>query len=83
MFIGSLSVCTIKSYGEILFSNSKGPIRYVSPNNHECQTRPTLANINSDETLFYPLTVSVNKCGERGNTIDFPYVQVCVPNKEV
>ena len=39
--------------------------------------------LNSDETLFYPFTVSVNKCGERGNTIDFPYVQVCVPNKEV
>ena len=37
--------------------------------------------LNSDETLFYPLTVSVNKCGERGNTIDFPYVQVRVPNK--
>ena len=45
MFIGSLSVSPMKSYGEILFSNSKGPIRYVSPNNHECQTRPTLANI--------------------------------------
>ena len=45
MFIGSLSVCTIKSYGEILFSNSKGPIRCVSLNNHKCQTSPTLAKL--------------------------------------
>ena len=27
MFIGSLSVCTIESFGESLVSNSKGPIK--------------------------------------------------------
>ena len=34
-------------------------------------------DINSDETLFYPSIVSVNKC----NTISYPYARVCVPNK--
>ena len=81
MFIGSLSVSPMKSYGEILFSNSKGPIRYVSPNNHECQTRPTLANINSDETIFYQFTVSDNKYGGSCNTVVNPFVRVWLPNE--
>ena len=32
-------------------------------------------------TLFYPYTVSVNKCGGSWNTIDIPYDQVGVLNK--
>ena len=31
--------------------------------------------------LFYPFSVSINKCGGSCNTIDDPYVSVCVPNK--
>ena len=46
-----------------------------------CQTRPTIVNTNSDETLFYPLTVSVNKYGRICNTIDNPYARVCVLQK--
>ena len=55
MFIGLLSICIIGSFGELLGSNSKGPIRCVSLNNHACQARPTFVNINSDETLFIHL----------------------------
>ena len=48
----------------------------------QCQTRTILVDMNSNETLFYPFTVSVTfKCGESCNTIDDPYAQVCVPNK--
>ena len=32
-------------------------------------------------TLFYPYTVSVNKCGGSWNTIDDRYAQVCVLTK--
>ena len=59
MFIGLLSVCTIESFGESLVSNSI--IRCASLNNNPSQTRPTLININSDETLFNPFIVSVVK----------------------
>ena len=45
------------------------------------QTRLTLLNINSDETLFYPFTLSVIKREGSLNTIDDPCVWVCVPNK--
>ena len=49
---GLLNVCTLECFDETLVSNSKGPIKCVSLNNHSCQTKPTLVNINSDETLF-------------------------------
>ena len=52
-----------------------------SLNNQPCQARPTVANINSDETLFYPFTIIVNKCGGGCNAIDDPYAPFCVPNK--
>ena len=75
MFIGLLSVCTIGSFGESLVSNSKGPIKCVTLNNRPCHAIPTLVNINSDGTLFYPFTVSVNKCGGNSNIIDDPYLE--------
>ena len=53
MFVELLSVCTIVSFGNSLALNSKGPIKCASLNNQPCQARPTLVNINSDETLFF------------------------------
>ena len=58
------------SFGASLASNYKEPIKYISLNN---QARPTIVNINYDETRFYPFTVSVNKCVGSRNTIDDPY----------
>ena len=81
MFLGLLNLCTIESFGESLVSNSKGPTKCVSFHNHPCQATLTLVNINSDETLFYPFTVSVKKCGGSCNTIDDPYDRACVSNK--
>ena len=56
-------------------------MKCVSLNNRSCQARPTLFDINSDETDFYPFIVSVNKYGGSFNTIGDPYTRVCVPNK--
>ena len=55
--------------------------KFLSLNNQACQARPTLADINANETLFYPFTVSLNKCGGYCSNIDDPYARVCVPNK--
>ena len=50
-------------------------------NNQPCKSKPTLANINSDETIFYQFTVSVNKYGGSCNTVVNPYVRVFLPNE--
>ena len=48
-----LSTCKIESFRKSLVSNSKGPTEFL--NNQPCKTRPTLVNINSDETLFFSI----------------------------
>ena len=69
MFNELLSACATGSFGESLVPNLKRPIKCVQKKNHPCKARPTLVDINSYETLFYPFTVSVKKCGGRCNTI--------------
>ena len=78
MFIGLLRVCTFARFSRSLPHNYKKPIKCVSLKNHPCQTRKTLVNINSEGTLFYSFTVSVNESGGSYNTIDDPYARVCV-----
>ena len=55
MLIGLLSVYKIGSFGESLVSTLKGIMKYVSLNNHPRQARPTLVNINFNETIFFHL----------------------------
>ena len=70
-----------RRFGGSLDYNSKIPKKCVSLDNRPCQTRPTLANVNSNQPLFYAFTVSAQKCGGSCNTIDDPYSRLCVPNK--
>ena len=51
---------------------------WIFLSNQLCKPRPTIANINSDKTIFYPFTVSVNNCGGSCKTIDDLYDQVCL-----
>ena len=81
MFIGLLRISTAVIFDRPSDSNSEGRLKCVTLNNRPCQTRSRLVSINSSETLFYPFTVSVNKCGESCNTIDDPYARVCARNK--
>ena len=73
MFIRLLSAFKIESFSKSMAFYWKGPIKYASQNSQQCKDRPTIVNINSNETFFYQLTVSVNKCGGTCNTIDDPY----------
>ena len=60
MFIGLLSACKTASLDESLASNSEKFIKDISLNNRPCQARPTLVNINSNEPLYSPFTVSAH-----------------------
>ena len=48
-----LSAGTLGIFGKSLAFNSKVTLKLVSLNNEPCQTRPTVVNIDSDETLFF------------------------------
>ena len=44
----------------------------------KCKVRPAIMNINSNEPVFYPYSVLVNKCNGSCNDINDPYSQLCV-----
>ena len=38
------------------------PLKCVSMNNQDCKIRSQILNSNSNEPLFYPYSVEINKC---------------------
>ena len=54
-------------------------LRCVSINNQECRTRQDVVNINSNQTLYYPYSILVNKCSGTCNNINYPFAKLCVP----
>ena len=52
----------------------------VSMNNQECKVRPKIADINSNNPMFYPFSIKVNYCSGNCNNINDPYAKICVPD---
>ena len=48
-------------------------LKCVSMSNQECKVRHAIMNINSNEPLFYPYSIVVNKCRGSCNDINNPY----------
>ena len=45
----------------------------VSMNNQECKIRTEIINLNTNEPLFYPYSIKINKFKGSCNTINDPY----------
>ena len=56
------------------------PLKCVSVSNQECNVRPTIMNINSNEPLFYSYSILVNKCSSSYNNVNDPYAKLCIPD---
>ena len=52
----------------------------VSMNNQKCKRRSEIINVNTNEPMFYPHNITINKFRGRCNTINDPYVKLCVPD---
>ena len=52
----------------------------VSLKNQECKTRPKIINVNSNDPVFYPYSIKVNKYSGSCNNISDPYAKLCVPD---
>ena len=42
--------------------------------------REEVINVNTNNPVFYPFSVKVNKCSRNCNNINDPYARLCVPN---
>ena len=49
-------------------------------NNQECKVRPVIMIINSNETLFYPYNILINKCSGSCIEINNIYDKLCDPD---
>ena len=55
-------------------------LKCVSMNNQECKVRPKILNINSNEPLYFPYSVLVNKFSGSCNNINDPSATLCIPD---
>ena len=58
MFIWKMVTATIG----FIALNGYNATKYVSMRNQRCKITPTIVNINSNEPILYPYSVTVNKC---------------------
>ena len=59
---------------------SVNSLECVSMNNQECKIRSEIINVNTNESMFYPYSITVNKCKGSFNTFNDPYAKLCVPD---
>ena len=48
--------------------------------NQECKVRSDIFDINSNNSIFYPFIIKVNKRSGSCNNINNPYAKICVPD---
>ena len=59
---------------------SVNSLECVSINNQECKVRPEIVNLNSNEPIFYPLSIRTSKCSGSCDNINDTYAKLCVPD---
>ena len=48
--------------------------------NRERKVRSEIISINSNNPIFYPFSIKVNKCSGNSNDINDPYARICIPD---
>ena len=76
-FIKQIFISTMMLFNSILNVN---PLECVLMKNQECKVIPEIANINSNDPIFYPFSTKINKCSGKCNNINDPYAEICVPD---
>ena len=64
----------------VLSSNITGALNCVSMNNQACKVRPKIVDVSSNNPIFYPFSVKINRCSGNCNSINDPYTKICVPD---
>ena len=76
-FVKQIFISTMMFFGSLSNVNS---LECVSMKNQECKVRPEIINISTNNPIFYPFSVKVNKCSGNCNNINDPYARTCVPD---
>ena len=66
--------------GLTVLSSITNALECVSMKNQECKIKPEIVDINSNNQIFYPFSVKINRCSGKCNNINDPYARMCVPD---
>ena len=64
----------------VLSSSITGALNCISLNNQECKVRPEIVDVSSNNLIFYPFSIKINRCSGNCNRINDPYAKICVPD---
>ena len=56
--------------GLTVLLNFTNALECISMKNQECKVRPEIININSNNPMFYPFSVKINRCDGTCNNIN-------------
>ena len=76
-FLKQIFISTIMLFSRLPNVNL---LECISMKNQECKVRSEIVNINSNDPIFYPFSIKINKCSGNCNNISNPYARICVPD---
>ena len=79
-FIKKVFFLGLTILSNFITSLSATSLNCVSMKNQECKIRPEIIKINSNNPIFYPFSIKINKCSGNCNNINDPYARICVPD---
>ena len=62
--------------GLTVLSNITNALDCISMKNQECKVRPEIISIDSNNSIFYPFSIKINKCSGNCNNINDPYARI-------
>ena len=68
------------SLGLTILSNLTNALDCKSMKNCECKVRSEIINVNSNNPMFYPFSIKINKFSKNCNNINDLYARTCVPD---
>ena len=60
------------------FLTSINSLCCISMAKKECEVRPEIIIVNSNERLFYPFSIKTSKCSSSCNNVNDSYAKICV-----
>ena len=75
-FIGSLLLSNLESTTSL----NAIPLSCISMSNQTCKARPEIINVNSNNPVFYHISIKTSKCSGNCNNINDPYAKIYVPD---
>ena len=76
-FIKQIFISTIMFFNSL---SSVNPLECVSIKNQECKVIPKIIDVSSNDPIFYPFSIRVNKCSGNCNNINDSYAKICTPD---